>query len=481
LKRTFITNLAFLLFLNLLIKPFWMFGIDRSVQNAVGAADYGLYFALFNLSLIFNILLDIGITTFNNREIAQYHHLVKKYVSRILGLKFLLAVVYALVCIIAGLLIGYTGKEFRLLYVLIFNQFLASMLLYLRSNISGLQYFKTDSALSVLDRLLMIIICSFLLWGHVTANPFRIEWFIYAQTVSYSIAALTALLIVMLKAGRIRFRFSRVFSLMILKKSYPYAVLILLMGLYNRVGPVILERMLGSEGDVEAGIYAQAFRLLDAFSMYGFLISGLLLPMFARMLKLGQYIESFLRFAFLVVFIPSLLLTVGCVAYRSELMTLLYYSHIEVSARVFTYLMIGFLGISSSYVFGTLLTANGSLKELNIMALITVVLTLVLNVALIPLFRSEGAAAASMISQLFAALVQAILVFRIFHLQINYRLFGSLLVYTIILVLLAGFSLSFHVTWYVRLLLFLSAGFLVSFPLGLFSVKDMVKTLRMEE
>ena len=46
MKRKFITNLALLLFLNLLIKPIYAFGIDVGVQNAVGARDYGNYFIL---------------------------------------------------------------------------------------------------------------------------------------------------------------------------------------------------------------------------------------------------------------------------------------------------------------------------------------------------------------------------------------------------------------------------------------------------
>jgi len=46
MKRKFITNLALVIFLNLLVKPFWIFGIDRTVQNVVGAESYGLYFSL---------------------------------------------------------------------------------------------------------------------------------------------------------------------------------------------------------------------------------------------------------------------------------------------------------------------------------------------------------------------------------------------------------------------------------------------------
>ena len=52
--------------------------------------------------------------------------------------------------------------------------------------------FKTDSFLSVLDRILMILFCGVLLWGHVTATPFRIEWFVYSQSAAYIVTALTA-------------------------------------------------------------------------------------------------------------------------------------------------------------------------------------------------------------------------------------------------------------------------------------------------
>ncbi len=75
MQKKFLTNLGLLLFLNLLIKPFWVLGIDRSVQNAVGAEDFGFYFSILNFSFLFNILLDLGITNFNNRNIAQNSHL----------------------------------------------------------------------------------------------------------------------------------------------------------------------------------------------------------------------------------------------------------------------------------------------------------------------------------------------------------------------------------------------------------------------
>ena len=141
MKRKFVTNLALLLFLNILIKPLWIFGIDMGVQNITGANEYGTYASLFSFSIILNILLDLGLTNFNNKNIAQYNQLLVKYFSNMVVMKFILGVLYAIVCLSVGFLMGYDSKQFHLLYFLIGNQFLLSFILYLRSNLSGLHFF----------------------------------------------------------------------------------------------------------------------------------------------------------------------------------------------------------------------------------------------------------------------------------------------------------------------------------------------------
>ena len=94
MQRKFILNLILLVFVNLLIKPLYLFGIDRGLQNAVGSNAYGLFYALFNLSFILSVVLDPGITNFNNRHIAQNNHLLTKYFSRISVFKIVLTILY---------------------------------------------------------------------------------------------------------------------------------------------------------------------------------------------------------------------------------------------------------------------------------------------------------------------------------------------------------------------------------------------------
>lgn len=195
MQKKFVTNLAFLLFLNILIKPFWIFGIDRVVQNTVGAAEYGFYFALFNFSFLLNILLDLGITNFNNRNIAQHNHLLQKHLSGILALRLLLTAGFIIINLITAWIAGYLKDGGWMLMVLLLNQVLMSFILYLRSNIAGLHLFRIDSFISVLDRLIMIALCSILLWGGITDKKFQIEWFVWAQTFAYAITALFTFLI----------------------------------------------------------------------------------------------------------------------------------------------------------------------------------------------------------------------------------------------------------------------------------------------
>lgn len=431
MQKKFLSNLGLLLLVNLLIKPFWILGIDRNVQNLVGHQEYGFYSAVLNLSFLFNILLDFGITTFNNRNIAQNEHLLSKHLSGIVLLRFVLAAVYMVVLMSVGAIIGYDAHQLSILALVGINQFLLSFLLYLRSNISGLLMFTAESLLSVLDRVVMIVIVGFMLITEPLRVRFRIEWFIYVQTLAYLIANAVAAVLVLRKARIRRLNWNPLFFRVILRHSLPFALLTILMATYNRIDPVLIERLLPEPiGDQEAGIYATAFRLLDALNMIPYLFSILLLPLFASRLKKKESVVPLVKTSFSLLFVFSVLVAATALLYARPLMAMLYpqdtvesiqafINRLNASTFIFTLLMFGFVAISTSYVFGTLLTANGNLWALNLMALISVGINVTLNLWLIPHMKAEGAAIASLASQTMAALVQVWLAYRILKFGIN--------------------------------------------------------------
>ena len=484
MQNRFIKNIIFLLFLNLLVKPFWILGIDREVQNLLGDASYGTYQALFNFSYLFYILLDLGITNFNSRNIAQDPKMLSKHFGGLTQIKLLLGLLYAVVIFIVGYFCGYCeGLKFKLLCWCGLNQVLLSFILYLRSNIQGLLLFKQDSILSVFDRVLAIVIMCLVLWsGWFPKEKFNIIWFLQAQTLAYICTLVFALVIVLKHVERLSFRINFQFFKEILRQSLPFALLVLLMSVYSRIEPVLLERLLNDDG-VQAGIYSRAYRLFDAGNNISNLFAIMLLPMFAAMLKDKGDLTGLVKTSFNVIVAMAGIVLVMCALYNHEIMQMMYHPEdgeteaayimrIGQYANVFPILMGSFFCLSTTYVFGTLLTANGSLKQLNLVAASGVVINILLNLIVIPRFQSVGAACTSLFVQATTAFLQYLIAKRIlkFRLDGHYWLHIALFFVSIIVVTMLVKQL--NINWMI--------GFLIAFIINCGAI-FLTRLLRLKE
>ena len=474
-QKDFVFNLCLLIFLNLLVKPFWMLGVDVGVQNSVGAESYGIYFSIFNFTMLFSMVLDMGTTNFNNRTIARNNQLLDKHLSGYIILRLLLAVCYFVALFAVALIIGYRGFQLKLLFWIGLNQFLNAFLLYVRSNISALLMFKTDSVISVTDRLLMILFCGLLLWGNITDEPFRIEWFVWCQTAAYLITIAIALTIVLRKASLRRLHWNTAFFLVIIKKSLPYALITLLMACYYRIDSVMLERLLPRDiAAAQAGVYASAFRLLDALVMIAYLFSVILLPLFAKMLKQKEDVVPVVRTSFSFLFLFSVSAVVILYVYREPVIRLFYPEISESSVAVFRIIIFGLIPISMNYLFGTLLTANGSMKMLNITAAIGIVINVAVNLLLIPRMQACGSAVASFCTQFTVSVLQFLLALRIIGIPLRSLPWLRCLIFLAVLVpvtLLSTSVLHVHVVW--SLLIVALFALALGFATGLIDVRGM--------
>jgi O-antigen/teichoic acid export membrane protein len=477
MNRKFITNLAFLLFLNFLVKPFYILGIDAEIQNRVGAEDYGMYFSLLGFTFLFTIFLDVGIVNFTTRTISQQPFLIQKYFSKVFSLRIFLALIYGVLVLIIGGIIGYNQSEIYLLLWLIFNQILAGFTLYFRSNLTGLLLFKYDSIVSVLDRFLLIIICSILLWGGVTTEPFQIYWFVYAQTFAYGVSAITALIFLLSNQKLKKLNWDKLFSMAILRQSAPYALLILLMTFYYRADSVMLERML-EDGKTQAGIYANGFRFFEAANNIAFLFATLLLPLFSNLLKNKKPVASLVKIASSILIPGAILVAITCFLFSQQLIDARYINSTFQSGQVFGILMICFVFISTTYIFGTLLTANGNLKTLNKIAFGGVVLNIILNLILIPKYQAYGAAIASLITQGLTTIAQVWLCKSYFNLKMNSSLITRGFIFTAICLAL-GVILNQEyfnfIPWYGLMAILFFSGILFLFVLQIVEIKNVKK------
>ncbi len=476
MSKTFFSNLFLLILLNVLIKPFFILGIDAEVQNQVGSAEYGDYFALLNFSFLFNILLDFGITNYNTRNIARNPNVLKGYLGPIIGLRTMLFVIYAVFTFSFGLIIGYSDKQLYLVSILILNQFFVSVLQYLRSNFTGLHLFKIDAFFSVLDRVLLIGICSWLLWWRTSDTAFQIEWFVWAQTAAYGFSALLALLLTFVKVGKSKLQFKTLFSYVMLRQSFPYALLILLMMIYNRMDSVMLERI-HENGPLEAGIYAQGYRLLDAVNMFALLFAGLLLPIFSRMIAKKESISSLLTSSGLVLLSIATIVAIGGLFYSETIISARYLAHIQESSAAFSILILSFIPVSVTYIYGTLLTANGSLRRLNQMAFAGLILNFFLNYFLIPETGAWGAAIATLITQSVTAIIQIVLAFKIVKLTPNVNAVTKYFIF-VILCIGAFFFISPYISGLTGFVVISFVSFIAAMLIGAIPAKQALRILK---
>ncbi|MBA2611266.1 MAG: oligosaccharide flippase family protein [Bacteroidetes bacterium] len=445
---------------------------------SVGNIAYGEYFVLFNFSFLIGILLDFGLTNFNNKNIAQNSHLLSKHFSKMLSLKFVLGLLYISVTLLIGFFVlGFEVRYIKLLVVLCINNFFLSFILFLRSNLLALHLFRVDSIISVLDRVIMIILVTALIFNFCGLQV-DVMNFVYAQTIGYGLTALIGFLIVLNKTHTFKLNWDWAFNRMILKKSFPFAILVLLMTFYNRLDSVMIERMLpGNLGKEQSGIYAKAFRLLDAANMIAYLFSVQLLPLFSRMLKNKENIENIVKLAFTLLLTPALIVSIGSLFYADKFCELLYKGNSE-GYQILGLLMSCFTAISITYIFGTLLTANGNLKYLNLMAITGILINLLLNFILIPNYHALGSAIASVVTQFLTCLIQVFISYKVFKFHVNKRLLISVFLFIVGIVFANYFTLNLTTYWVYNFVIMLIFSGLLAFITGMINPKSVLRFIK---
>lgn len=414
--------------------------IDRTVQNRVGHEAYGTFQALLNMSVILQFVLDFGLNSYNTRSIAQSP---KRFASRfpvMLGLRLLLMGAYTISVLALGYVLGYRGQELHLLCGTLLIQTLTILLLFLRSNVAAFQKFKMDGILSVADRLLMIIVCGLLLFLPMLGGYFRIEWFVWSQVACYAVAIIIGFYFlhkITRQPLRLSFDLAKVWGL--LRASSPYALLIFLMAVYMRSDTTIVERLSSKD---QAGIYASAYRQLDVCNMFAILFSGVLLPLYGRMLAEKKPIAGIVRMSTNLLFPLAVLGSVIAWTCGEGIMQLLYPGAGHYDALVFAWVMSCLPAYSLMYIYSTLLTANGNMKIQNLLAAGAVLLNVGLNLIFVPLHGALAAAMVATITQWSIALSTVIIATFKYQLPVNQKWVIALGAYVLILST-AGFSVKY--------------------------------------
>ncbi len=432
----FYSSLAMLIVLNLVIKPVWVLGIDRQVQNAVGTEEYGHYFSLYNFSLVMGFLLDWGLTIFLNRQMAYEKEKFIHKTGGLLVLKLLFAILYTAVVVLFCFITGVTRWD--IVTGVIAIQILSFLFVFLRAIITAEQWFRTDSWLSVFDKTLMILLCGSLLLFPQVFGKINIHQFLRFQVISM-LAAILLTFAILWRRG-VKFSgsgLSSVWNTSLFLSALPYALVVLLMAAHARLDGFMLERIYPN-GAQEAGIYAASYRLLDAANMIGVLFASFVLPFIARQWSRGEEISAVVLNIRHTLVIFSVVVSVIIVFMAPWIHTLLYAHSDAYASKVLEYCIPSLVGYTLVSVYGTVMTATGHIYPFCVITLGSVIINILLNVVLIPSQGAIGSCIAALISQLASGLATLYYTHKKLKVATGYR---SLLIYTFTAAALCGYFL----------------------------------------
>lgn len=354
--------------------------------------------------MLFMILLDLGFTNFNNREIAINKNSFAQNFWNLIGAKSFLTLAFFILAFAFGWFLKFNSSDFVILGLLCTNQALLSFNNFFRSNISAIHKFKTDAILSITDRLFVIICLGTIIWTSILPVKLSLISFIFAQTIGLTLTFVLSLFSVIKYFGIPTLNLSAAKAKELIKKSIPFAFVIAFMTIYTRIDSVIILKLLPN-GREQSAIYAMSYRLLDAAAIVGTLLAGQLYPLFSSNIKEKSKINAIVKWSSVISLLPALLVTWVCYMYSHQIMKALYPDKYNFEAGwVFSILIWCIPAMFLVNIFGTLLTSAWYLKKIIITAIIACLINIAGNLLFIQTYGLQAVAITALITQLYFGL-----------------------------------------------------------------------------
>jgi len=217
--------------LNIIIKPAGLI-IENIIQDHMGHEAFGTFAALNALSMLFIVLLDLGVNQFLTKELAADHTLKAEKLATFFSLKILLALIYPLFMIGLGFVLGYAWDKIVLLFFISIGYSFFQLTLYLRAKFQALQKYNLDSIASVTDKFFLILFSLILLFTTVSITSY-----VGIRLVS----TFLTLLVLAVPAWQIfskepfQFKWQMNVWKDTLKQTYPFALITILYSIHDKI------------------------------------------------------------------------------------------------------------------------------------------------------------------------------------------------------------------------------------------------------
>lgn len=384
----------------------------KLITGYLGREGYGQYTTAFEFLAFFSIAADLGLYTVGVREMAKDETKIPMIVGNILSIRTFLCVLMVVIGSIAAFLIPkYQGSPVPIAVMIVGVAMALNILTSTVSTVLQVHLkMEYNSLASVVGKIITVSYMAFVIYvlhpGIQTDGFYQLIW----AGVAGNAVMLALTWYYSSKFAKIRYRLDKEFYKDVFIKALPYGIALVLNTIYFRIGSVLLS-LIKSPDDV--GIYGVPMRMLEAVGIIPLYFMNAVLPVLTKSIqrKDGSH-QRIIQYAFDFLVMGSLPIVAGSVVLAYPIVYLIstpeflsnvsagfYGSDIVLQILIFA---LAFSFINS--LFGFILVADNRQNKILSRNAIGALLTIIINLFLIPWLGVRGAAITNVITELYVAL-----------------------------------------------------------------------------
>lgn len=395
----------------LIIQKVISFSYFTILARNLNPADLGKFYLAISITTIFAIIIDIGLANVLTREISKTFEASekngdtkrRKYLASVILIKIILAFLTCLLVVIFAQIMAYPELVKQLVYISILAMVLDSFTMTFWAYMRGFHVLKYESVGVVLFQLIVFSLGLTVLHFDLGLKPLM-SVMVLASVANF---AFSATLTKFKFETSILPSFDKIIVGHILALSIPFALYAILQRVYMYLDSVLLSSLAGDE---YVGLYQIAFKIIFALQFLPMAFIASLYPAFALYYKENkeQLVISFER-AINYLVIISLPIALGVIALADKII-LIFKAEYTDAILPLQIVMLSLPFLFINFPIGSLMNACDRQKRNTIHMALVLVLSVLLNLVLIPKYQAIGASITVLISNFFMFILGIVVV-----------------------------------------------------------------------
>jgi len=427
------------------------------IARQMGAESTGKYFFAMSFTTIFVVFVDLGFTNVLVRESARIKEKTQEYFSTILSVKIILALLSYLAAFVTINLMGYGVEIKSLVYLSALTMLFDSLHLSIYGVMRALGNLKYEAWGIVGSQFITLLLGGYFLYS---GKPliFLMVAFVIPSFLNVLYAASR-----LYQHYKIKLipKYNKEIFKYLGRIALPFALAAIFARVYSYIDSIILSQMLGSTA---VGWYSIPYKITFAFQFIPMALVAALYPRFSEFFihdkeKLVYYFERGMKYLMIIV----LPIAIGITILSKEIVLSLYTSEFLPSILPLKILMLSLIFSFLSFPIGAFLNACNKQSTQTAIVFGVLVLNVILNLLLIPVYGVTGAAIAAATGNLLLTIIGYIFISRIAKLP--HKLLAKNFFSLFFSALLMGLAVYFLKSYLHYLLVIVLAGIIYTFSL----------------